>query len=152
MSLRLSYWTVAPRAFQALSQLHGYLAGSGLDARLLHLVYLRVSQVNGCGYCVDLHYREALEAGETHRRLNAVAAWRETPFFDERERAALAWAESLTRVDRTGAPDEVYEEVRSRFDDKELADLTFAIAAMNAWNRLGVGFRRGPSAEEGGEG
>lgn len=144
MSLRLSYWTVAPEAYQALSRLSRYVSDSGLDPRLVQLVYLRISQINGCAYCVDLHFREALEAGETHRRLNAVVAWREMPFFGERERAALAWAESLTRVEQTGAPDETFEEVRRCFDDRELADLTFAIATMNAWNRLGIGFRNAP--------
>ena len=117
---------------------------SGLEEDLLLLVALRASQINGCGYCVDLHFRDALEAGVPPRTINAVAAWREAPFFTPRQRAALAWAETLTRVDRDGAPDDVYAEVAAHFDDGELANLTFALGATNAWNRVAVGFRKGP--------
>ena len=144
MSLRLSYWTVAEQANRALVELSRQVAASGLERSLLHLVDHRVSQINGCAYCVDLHFREAMAAGEDPRRLNAIAAWRDAPFFTDRERAALAWAESLTHIEQTGAPDAVFEQVRSEFDDAELANLTYAIAAMNAWNRLAIGFRRAP--------
>ncbi len=147
MSLRLDYAKAAPQMNRALNRLSAELAEGDLDPRLLQIVYLRVSQINGCGFCVDLHYSQALAAAEDPRRLNAVAAWRETPFFSAKERAALAWAESLTRIEQTGAPDAVFEEVRSQFDDAGLAQLSFAIAAMNAWNRLAIGFRR--QAEQG---
>lgn len=147
MSLRLQYWTAAPVATNTLIQLSKHIAQSGLNPQLLDLVYLRVSQINGCAFCVDLHYRDALEKGEDPRRLNGISAWRETPFFTDRERAALAWAETLTRVEKSGAPDELFEEVRAHFDDEQLAHLTFAIAAMNASNRIAIGFRRGPTAD-----
>lgn len=120
---------------------------SGLEKELLHLVSLRASQINGCSYCVDLHYRDALEAGVPARTVNAVAAWREAPFFSPRQRAALAWTETLTRIEREGAPDPVYAEVTTQFEDHELANLTFAVAAINAWNRVAVGFRKGPDPE-----
>lgn len=144
MSLRLQYWSAARDANRALVRLSQTVGRSGLHGRLPHLVYLRVSQINGCAFGVDLHYREAL-AEEDPRRLNAVAAWKETGFFSEQERAALAWAEALTRIETTGAPDDVFSEVRTRFDDEQSANLTFAISAIPAWNRLAVGFRRAPA-------
>ena len=146
MSLRLQYWTVAPELNQALGQLSARIAAGDVESSLLHLIYLRVSQINGCAYCVDLHYRQALSEDEDPRRLNGIVVWRETPFFTPRERAALAWAESLTRIEQTGAPDDVFVEVRAQFDDGEVAQLSFAIAEINAWNRVAVGFRRGPPA------
>lgn len=146
MSLRLQYWTVAPELNQALGQLSARIAAGDLESSLLHLVYLRVSQINDCAFCVDLHYRQALSEDEDPRRLNGIAVWRETTFFTLRERAALAWAESLTRIEQTGAPDDVFAEVREQFNDREVTQLSFAIAEMNAWNRVAVGFRRGPPA------
>jgi AhpD family alkylhydroperoxidase len=143
---RLDYKTVSPEGYKAFAGIHQYLAKS-LDETLRNLVYLRVSQINGCAYCVDLHTRDALKAGEDARRLHNVITWREAPFFTPKERAALAWAEVLTLLPDTGAPDADYAEVRRHFDDKELADLTYAIASMNAFNRLGVGFRMSPPAE-----
>lgn len=140
MTTRLDYWTLAPTATAALRDASFATHTAGLPAALLHLVSLRASQINGCAYCVDLHYRDALKAGVDPRRINAVAAWRETLFFDERERAALAWTESLTRLSERGALDAPYEEVAARFSNEELAHLTFAIAIINAWNRMGVGF------------
>ena len=112
----------------------------------MNLVKLRASQINGCAYCVDSHSADARKAGETERRLYAVAAWRETPFFSQRERAALAWTESLTRLPDTHAPDADYEAVRAQFSAAELVDLTLVIGAINIWNRLGVGFRKMPAA------
>jgi AhpD family alkylhydroperoxidase len=146
MQQRLDYIAAAPDGYKAFGGVHRYIAKS-LDESLVNLVYLRVSQINGCAYCVDLHTRDAIKAGEDQRRLHNVITWREAPFFTDRERAALAWAESLTRLPDTGAPDADYEVVRAQFNDKELADLTYAIALMNAFNRLGVGFRRMPAKE-----
>lgn len=145
MSLRLSYRQVAPEAMQALGATKTYLASSTIDARLRALVELRVSQINGCSYCVDLHSREARHAGEEQQRLDCLPVWRETPFFNERERAALAWAESVTLVHDTGVPDAVFEQVRAAFNDRELVDLTLIVSVMNAWNRMAISFRQGPS-------
>lgn len=145
MLTRLDHAKAAPDAARLLGQLHAYVARSGLDPALIDLVYLRISQINGCAYCVDLHWRDATSKGVGARKLNAVAAWEEMPFFSARERAALAWAESLTLVAQTKAPDAAYDAARAAFGDKELADLSYAIAVMNAYNRLGVGFRKMPA-------
>jgi AhpD family alkylhydroperoxidase len=147
MSLRIKYWSVAPDAHKPLRALHEYLLGTTLEPVLIDLVYLRVSQINGCGYCVDLHTSDALKKGESFRRLNGVVAWRETPFFSAREQAAFAWAEALTRLPENGAPDEIYEGLKPHFSEKEIVDLTYTIALMNALNRIGVGFGRQPTAE-----
>lgn len=144
MSLRMKYWKVAPELVQALSQVSTRVSAGDSDGRLLELIYLRVSQINGCAFCVDRHYRAALSKQEDPRRLNGVTVWREMPFFTDQERAALAWAESLTRIEQSGAPDEIFQELRAHFDDGQVAQLTFAIAEMNAWNRIAIGFRRGP--------
>jgi AhpD family alkylhydroperoxidase len=147
MSTRLNYRKAAPDGVKALGGVHTYLAGSGLPAQLIDLVYLRVSQLNGCAYCIDMHSRDLLKAGMNVEKLVLVPAWHEAgDLFDARERAALAWAESLTRVAETGAPDKDYEAVAAAFSDKELADLTIAISLMNAYNRLGIGFRLTPQA------
>ena len=148
MSLRLPYWTIAPEAIKRMMAVNSYLVGSALEPSLRHLIWLRVSQINGCAYCVDLHTHEALRDGESLQRLNCLVTWAETPLFSDRERSALAWAEALTKVSETHAPDEVYELVRAHFEDKELVDLTLMIAAMNAWNRMAIGFRRQPSRRE----
>ena len=108
-----------------------------------------MSQVNGCAYCVDMHSQEARHAGELQQRLDCLPVWRETPFFTDRERAALAWAESVTRVSETGVPDAVYDEVRKHFGEKELVDLTLVVSVMNAWNRVAISFRHGPAARAG---
>jgi AhpD family alkylhydroperoxidase len=147
MSLRMDYVAASPEGIRALRRVDGYLLQSGLSKSLLELVYLRVSQINGCAYCVDLHARDARAKGETERRVNSVVTWREAPFYSPRERAALAWAESLTRIAETRAPDEDYEAAKAQFSEKELVDLTLAIGLMNALNRLAVGFRRGPTPE-----
>lgn len=149
MSQRLDYIKVARDGYRAFAGAHRYIAECGLEEDLVHMVYLRVSQINGCGYCVDLHYRDAIACGVNPRKLNSVITWREAPWFSEREEAAFAWAESLTLVADTGAPDSAFEPARAVFDDKELADLTYAIALMNAFNRLGVGFRRPADADAG---
>lgn len=146
MSRRIAYVKIAPDAFKALSATRPYIESSTIDARLRALVELRVSQINGCAYCVDLHSREARQAGEGQQRLDCLPVWRETPFFDDRERAALAWAESVTLVSQTGVPDAVFEEARKHFAEKELVDLTLIVAVMNAWNRMAISFRQGPLA------
>ena len=147
MQQRLNYASVSPNGYKAFGSVHKYIATSGLEESLINLIYLRVSQINGCAYCVDLHTRDAEKAGESSRRLHNVVTWREAPFFSERERAALAWAESLTLVAETKAPDADYEPLRRHFSEKEIADLTYTIALMNALNRLGVGFRRSPAKD-----
>ncbi|MGH6954755.1 MAG: carboxymuconolactone decarboxylase family protein [Alphaproteobacteria bacterium] len=146
MILRIDYKSVAPKGFAAMAGLGRYVDECGLDKKLIYLVELRVSQINGCAYCVDLHSRELRGEGETAKRIDSVVVWRESPFFTPRERAALAWAESVTLIAESHAPDDIYEEARRHFGEKELVDLTYAIAAMNAWNRLGVSFRQLPSA------
>jgi AhpD family alkylhydroperoxidase len=144
--MRLMYNQVAPDAVKGLASTRPYIASSAIEPRLRALVELRVSQINGCAYCVDLHSREARQTGELQQRLDCLPVWRETPFFDERERAALAWAESVTLVSETGVPDPVFEEVRKHFSERDLVDLTLIVAVMNAWNRIAVSFRQGPTA------
>jgi len=136
---------VAPDAVAAMRGVSKYMLECGLDRNLVDLVYLRISQINGCAYCCDLHANDLRKAGESEQRLDCLAAWREASFFSARERAALAWAESLTHVSVTHAPDDAYQAARAEFSDKELVDLTFAVALMNAWNRIAVGFGQGPA-------
>lgn len=138
---RINYFKASPDAAKAMMGLEGFVNHCGLDKILLELLKLRVSQINGCTYCVDLHCADALKAGESQRRINTVAVWHEAPFFTERERAALAWAEAITLLSTTHAPDDVYNEMRNHFDEKEAVDLTMAIVTINGWNRLAVGFR-----------
>src|ERR1700744_3987624 len=121
MTQRFNLRTAAPEAMKAFDPLYQYV-GKNVDRALVDLVYLRISQINGCAYCVDLHWRDALKAGDDARKINSVITWREAPFFSERERAALAWAESLTLIPETGAPDEDYALVKSQFSEKEIAD------------------------------
>ncbi|MNQ66786.1 Carboxymuconolactone decarboxylase family protein [compost metagenome] len=143
-SKRLNYYQAAPQAMKAMLGLEKAASESILPGSLRELVRIRASQINGCAYCIDMHTADATKAGESVRRLMAVSAWKETPFFDERERAALLWTETLTLVATTHAPDEVYAQVAAVFNDQELAELTFVIAAINAWNRFGVGFAMQP--------
>src|SRR5437773_10542172 len=133
-----------PKAMQALNPLAKYVNGSGLDHRLLELVEMRTSQINGCAYCIDMHTKDARAAGETEQRIYALNAWRETPFFTDRERAALEWTEAVTRVGDTHVPDEIYERVAAQFDERELVALTFGVVVINSWNRLAVSFRAVP--------
>ncbi|NWL78111.1 alkylhydroperoxidase [Pseudomonas taiwanensis] len=143
-SKRLNYYQAAPQAMKAMMGLEKAASESILPRSLRELVRIRASQINGCAYCVDMHTTDASKEGETLRRLMAVSTWKETPFFDERERAALQWTETLTLVATAHAPDEIYEAVAAVFSDQELAELTFVIAAINAWNRFGVGFAMQP--------
>jgi AhpD family alkylhydroperoxidase len=128
-------------ATRALLQLQKEVEASGLEHSLIELIKIRTSQINGCAYCLDMHTKDARAMGETEQRIYTLNAWRETPFFSERERAALAWAEAVTRVGDTHVPDEVYEIAQKQFDERELVALTFAVIAINSWNRLAISFR-----------
>jgi AhpD family alkylhydroperoxidase len=144
MDARLDFRKFHPEPLQALQAMEQYIAGCGLDHKLVHLLKLRASQVNGCAYCIDMHSIEARAAGETEQRLYALDAWRETPFYDARERAALTWIEALTLVAQTHAPDAAYDEVRAQFSEQEIVDLTYIAATINAWNRLAIALRAVP--------
>jgi len=144
MKPRIDSRRVNPKVRQHLLALEAYLHGSSLGHKLLHLVKMRASQINGCAQCLDMHSQDARAEGETEQRLYTLDAWRETPFFDDRERAALEWTEAVTLVADTHVPDEVYERVRQHFTEAELMDLTLAIAQINTWNRLNVAFRTLP--------
>ncbi len=146
MSNRINYYEAAPQAMKAMMGMEKAVSQSVLPATLRELVRIRASQINGCAYCIDMHTADALKSGETPRRLMAISAWRETPFFDARERAALLWTETLTLVAERRAPDDVYQEVAAQFNEQELSELTFVIAAINAWNRFGVGFAMQPKS------
>jgi AhpD family alkylhydroperoxidase len=138
---RLDYARVAPEAVRAQRGLETYIRGCGLEHSLLELVKVRASMINGCAYCVDMHTKDARFAGETEQRLYAVSVWHETPFFTPRERAALRWTDALTVIAREGVSDELFREVRSHFNEKELVDLTVVVITINGWNRLSVTFR-----------
>ena len=140
MTSKIDFRKESPQGLAALYHLEKHLKDSGLDPLLLHLVKTRASQINGCAYCLDMHTKDAREAGETEQRLYTLSAWRETPFFSERERAALAFTEALTRISDRGEGDLVPDELRRHFSDKEIVDLTFAVIAINAWNRLAITF------------
>ncbi len=146
MEQRVDFYKASPEVLKGMIALENVVGKLGLETSLLELVRLRVSLINGCAFCVDMHTADARKAGETERRLYAVPVWRETPFFTERERAALAWSESLTLISQTGAPDEDYALVRAQFTDTELVNLTLAINTINAWNRFAIGFRKMPAA------
>ncbi len=146
MTLRNNYFQVSPNAVKALGSLGKYFDEAGIDHKFRALVELRVSQINGCAYCVDLHNQQARAAGETQQRLDCLSVWRDTGFYSEKERAALAWAESVTRITLGGPDDALFQEVSRHFSEKELADLTFIIATMNAWNRIAISFKQSPKA------
>jgi AhpD family alkylhydroperoxidase len=148
MKTRINYGQAAPGVYDAMDPLDQYVQTSGLERTLTFLVRLRVSQINGCAYCLDMHWKDLRAAGETEQRLYSLDAWRECPYYSERERAALAWAEAVTLVAVDHVPDAVYDEVRAQFSEKELADLTLAVAAINAWNRLSIAARLRPGAYE----
>ena len=144
MEERIHYSKVSPGAYHALLGLEKYLHESGLEEALLHLIKLRASQINGCAYCLDMHWKDLRAIGETEQRMYSLDAWEESPYYTDRERAALAWTEAVTRVSETHVPDEVYESAQKQFTEKELADLTVAIATINAWNRLAIAGRTTP--------
>lgn len=147
MSNRIDYSKASPEAYKAFAAVHAALQNSDLAKSLIDLVYLRVSQINGCAYCIDLHSRDLVKQGMSVEALVLVPVWQEAPaLFTPREQAALAWAESVTLVAQTGVPQADYDAVSAEFNDKELAELTYAIGLMNAYNRLGVAFRMVPNA------
>lgn len=141
METRFEYAKAAPEVVAAMMGLERHVQQTGLDRGLLELVKLRASLINGCAYCVDMHTKVARSQGETEQRLYAIGLWRETPFYSERERAALAWTEALTLISETHAPDADYEAMRAQFSEAEAVNLTVLIGAINAWNRVAIGFR-----------
>lgn len=142
MIKRLNYLEINSKATNGLLAINKHIAS--IDKKLRAMVELRVSQINGCVYCVDLHATQARAEGETQQRLDCLAVWRECPFFDESERAALAWAEAVTLLPETNAPDKLYDNLKEHFSEQQIVDLTFIISLMNAWNRMAVGFRHLP--------
>lgn len=144
MTQRLNYAKASPDGLNAMLGLQQHVEQSGLEHSLLELVKMRTSQINGCAYCLDMHSKDARAAGETEQRLYMLNAWRESPFYNERERAALAWTEALTRIADNEVADELYEQVHKQFSEKELVDLSLAIIAINGWNRLAIPFRSTP--------
>ena len=144
---RINYAKVSPEGFKALGGVYASVQKSGLPKELVDLIYLRVSQINGCAYCIDMHSRDLLKSGIAVEKLVLVPVWRDAGgLFSTRERVALAWAETVTRVAETGVPDADYEATAAEFSEKELADLTYAIGLMNVFNRLGISFRTAPAA------
>lgn len=147
MTQRLDYTAIAPAGVKALGDVHNYIAHSGLRYALLHLVYLRVSQINGCAYCIDLHTRDLVKAGVSPEKLALLPVWREaSELFTVQECAALAWCETVTNVSQTAIPDQEYDAAKLHFSEKELVDLTMAISLINAYNRIAIAFRATPSA------
>ncbi|MDH4559105.1 carboxymuconolactone decarboxylase family protein [Pseudomonas sp. BN417] len=144
MSARIKWAEQVPEAYKAMAGLEQALAKSGLESSLLELIRLRASQINGCAFCVNMHANDARKAGETEARLQTLVVWQETDFFSERERAALAWVESLTQLAERHAPQHQYDALREHFSEAEIVNLTLAIATINAWNRFGVGFAMMP--------
>ncbi len=141
---RLDYLTINPKATNALAGVNKQV--TSIDRKLRALVELRVSQINGCVFCVDLHASQARAEGETQQRLDCLAVWRECPFFEESEKVALAWAEAVTLLPATNAPDDLYDDLKAHFSEQQIVDLTLIVSLMNAWNRLAVGFRHLPDA------
>jgi AhpD family alkylhydroperoxidase len=146
MERRLDYAKAAPQGLKALLNLQAYVNNCDLEHSLLELVKTRASQINGCAYCLDMHTKDARAGGESEHRLYLLSAWREAPFYSARERAALAWTEAVTRIADGGIEDDLYGEVRRHFDEKQITDLTFAVIAINSWNRLAIPFRTPPGS------
>lgn len=146
MSARLNYAKANPAVSRAMYQLEQTVKNSGLEPSLLELVKLRASQINQCAFCIDMHTKDARAAGETEQRLYLLSAWREAPFYSERERAALEWTESLTLIANNQVPDEIYERVAPHFTEDELVNLTLAVVAINGWNRFAISFRSEPGS------
>lgn len=146
MEPRLDAYKIAPQAYPAVAALQKYVDSCGLERPTLELVRLRASQINGCAYCLDMHTKDARAQGETEQRLYLISAWRESPFYTERERAALEWTEAVTLVSESHVPDDVYDRVKRHFTPLELVNLTAAIAMINTWNRLSVAFRAVPGS------
>jgi AhpD family alkylhydroperoxidase len=147
MQQRIDVTRVSPAAYQAVAALQAYVDQSGLDAKLRELIKIRVSQINGCAFCLAMHTRDARKLGETDERMHLLDAWREAPFYSVRERAALAWVEAITLVSQDHIPDEVFETVHEHYSEKEIVDLTAAAVAINTWNRLAIAFRVPPQVD-----
>jgi AhpD family alkylhydroperoxidase len=152
MTRRFDYRELAPGGYSAMVALEQYFRTCGLEAQLLDLIKLRVSQINGCAYCLDMHWKDLRAIGETEQRRYSLDAWEECPYYTDRERAALGWAETVTHISKSHVPDVVYERVRLHFSEKELADLTLAVATINAWNRLAIACRAIPGTYQAAEG
>ena len=146
MTQRVDFNRVAPEALKALSNLNRYIEGGAIAPPLRLLIDIRISQINGCSFCIDLHMQEAREAGESQQRLDCLPVWHEVPFFSEAEKAALAWAEAVTLVSQTHVPEEVFAEVKKHFTEAEIVDITMVAISVNAWNRLAISFRKLPAA------
>jgi AhpD family alkylhydroperoxidase len=146
MKERMDYKKVSPQGAKAVGELHAFIRKCGLEHSLLELMKLRASQINGCAHCIDMHTKELRADGESEQRLYLLSAWRESPFYSDRERAALAWTEALTLVTEGHVPDEVYALARAQFNEEELANLTFAIVAINGANRINIAFRTVPGS------
>src|SRR5579864_2845062 len=146
MQPRIDFSKAAPGAVKAMLDLEKYVRQSGIETPLLELVRLRASQINGCAYCLDMHTKDARAEGETEQRLYTLSAWRETPFFSDRERAALEWTEAVTEIGKDHVPDPIFERVRKYFSESELVNLTLAVVAINGWNRLAISFRAVPGS------
>lgn len=146
MKSRIDYGKVNPAASRAMYGLETYIRQCGLEHSLLELIKMRASQINGCAYCLDMHSKDARAGGETEQRLYALNAWRETPFYTERERAALEWTEAVTLISQDHVPDELYQRVRQQFSEEELVNLTLAVVTINGWNRLSIAFRAEPGS------
>jgi len=141
---RLDYAKYAHEPLRSLFAIERYLHDSGIDPKLLHMLKLRASQINGCAFCIDMHWKDAKAAGETEQRLYGLDAWRESPYYTARERAALEWTEAVTLVSQTRVPDDVYERVRAQYSEKEIVDLTLAVGMINLWNRVAISLRAVP--------
>jgi len=146
MKMRINYARVASAGYRAMAGLEAYLHDTSLEPALIHLVKLRVSQINGCAYCIDMHWKDLRVIGETEQRLYSLDAWQECPFYSERERAAFLWAEAVTNLAEGHVSDAVYDQVRMHFDENGLAELTFVVVTINAWNRLAIAARTEPGS------
>ncbi|MFW9078687.1 carboxymuconolactone decarboxylase family protein [Pseudomonas sp. P2757] len=145
MSPRLDYYTASPKAMKAMIAMEALTSNLSIEQPLLHLIKIRASQLNGCAFCTDMHSVDARRAGESDRRLYSLVVWRDSDFFNPRERAALAWAEAVTLLSESHVPDDVYQLAREQFNEAEMVDLTIAVTTINSWNRLAVSFRQTPS-------
>lgn len=139
--MRIDGYKTLPAGYKAMREVQKIVDKSGIDPKLLELVKMRASQINGCAHCLDMHSKDAIAIGESEQRLHVLPAWREAPFYSGKERAALAWCEALTLISQTGAPDEDYDKLRELFSEKEIIELTLAIVAINGWNRLAIGLK-----------
>ena len=141
MQARFNFYKASPEAYEAVSALEKFVQTSGLEKRLIHLIKLRASIINGCAYCVDMHVKEARHSGLSEQWINLMSAWKESPVYDARERAVLGWVDAVTNLAQTGAPDDAYEALKAHFTEQEMTKITVAIGTINVWNRLAVGFR-----------